>query len=539
MRRRLLLLVAAFTVGLPTAALAATITGTNRADRLRGTPQADSLLGRGGDDRLDGLGGNDLLDGGSGRDALATGAGDDRVAASYDGARDTVRCGRGKDLVDADLDDKVAPDCEVVVRRLSRDPFRNSDSQHETEAEPASSAFGSTIVTAFQAGRFANGGASSIGFAASSDGGRTWRSGFLPALTTLSSPPGTSVRASDPTVAYDAEHRVWLIGSLAIGRDQWQLLVNRSANGTAWSPPITAAAAPAQTLDKGWLACDNWPSSPLRGRCYLSYLDVPANQIATRTSTDGGLTWSSAATTPTRSEIEVNGAQPLVRPDGTLVVVYASFSNRRFEESEVLAIRSADGGASFTEPVRVAALQAAALGEIRSPPLPSAAVDSGGRLYTVWEDCRFVSGCSRNDLVLSSSDDGVTWSDPVRLPTTPATASAHSLVPGLAADSTSRRLAVVYYTLPVGCATRPTCAGVGAEEISSADGGGTWSPPQRLDTEPMKLSWIAADAEAGHMLGDYEAVSFVSGRAVPIFALAVAPSGSGHFRQAIYARTRG
>jgi hypothetical protein len=40
------------------------------------------------------------------------------------------------------------------------------------------------------------------------------------------------------------------------------------------------------------------------------------------------------------------------------------------------------------------------------------------------------------------------------------------------------------------------------------------------------------------MLGDYETVSFVAGRALPVFAMSVAPVG-GHLRQAIYARTRG
>ena len=541
MGRRLLTLAVLFAVGLPAAALASTITGTNRADHLRGTARADSLFGRGGDDLLQGLGGSDLLDGGAGRDTLSGGAGDDRLAASYDGARDAVRCGRGKDLVNADLADRAASDCEVVVRRLSQDAFRNGDSQHETEAEPASFAFGQTIVTAFQSGRFTNGGASSIGFATSSDRGQTWRSGFLPGLTGLSSPAGDGERASDPTVAYDAEHRVWLIGSLTLGPDNWQLLVSRSTDGSSWSLPIEAAVASPETLDKGWLACDNWPSSPFRGRCYLSYLDVASNRIATRASTDGGLTWSAPAPTPAPSPIDVNGAQPLVRPDGTLVVVYASFSNRRFEESDVLAIRSTDGGATFSEPTRVAVLESAGLDELRSPALPSATLDGGGRLFVVWEDCRFSSACSRNDLVLATSGDGLTWSDPTRVPTTAAAAGVHSLVPGLGADPATAagaaRLTLVYYTLPVGCSARPACAGVDAQTISSADGGVTWSRPQRLDAEPMKLGWIAVDAEEGHMLGDYESVSFVGGRAVAVIALAVAPV-SGRFRQAIYARVR-
>src|SRR2546426_10659666 len=85
--------------------------------------------------------------------------------------------------------------------QLSSDPFTNSTSQHRTEVEPDTFAFGSTIVSAFQVGRFFNGGASDIGFATSTNGGKAWTSGFLPATTVFSTPPGPYPRASDPVVA--------------------------------------------------------------------------------------------------------------------------------------------------------------------------------------------------------------------------------------------------------------------------------------------------------------------------------------------------
>ncbi len=68
----------------------------------------------------------------------------------------------------------------VTLVQLSSDPFTNSTSQHRTEVEPDTFAFGSTIVSAFQVGRFFNGGASDIGFATSTNGGKSFTSGFLP-----------------------------------------------------------------------------------------------------------------------------------------------------------------------------------------------------------------------------------------------------------------------------------------------------------------------------------------------------------------------
>ena len=66
---------------------------------------------------------------------------------------------------------------------ISSDPYTNTTSQHQTEVEPDTFAFGSTVVSAFQVGRFFDGGASNIGWATSLDGGVTWTSGFLPSLT--------------------------------------------------------------------------------------------------------------------------------------------------------------------------------------------------------------------------------------------------------------------------------------------------------------------------------------------------------------------
>jgi hypothetical protein len=101
------------------------VNGTSRADRLRGSARRDiirgfagndELLGLGGDDRLFGGAGNDRLVGGAGRDLLDAGLGSDTIVAN-DKAKDTIRCGPGRDSVVADRADIVARDCETVRRR--------------------------------------------------------------------------------------------------------------------------------------------------------------------------------------------------------------------------------------------------------------------------------------------------------------------------------------------------------------------------------------------------------------------------------------
>ena len=101
--------------------------------------------------------------------------------------------------------------------QLSSDPYTNSNSQHQTELEPASFSFGSTIVTAFQAGRFVDAASSNIGWATSQDNGATWKNGFLPGTTQFAGGPYT--RVSDPSIAYDSAHKTWIISSVAV---YWQ-----------------------------------------------------------------------------------------------------------------------------------------------------------------------------------------------------------------------------------------------------------------------------------------------------------------------------
>src|SRR6266567_6421942 len=134
----------------------------------------------------------------------------------------------------------------VALTQMSSDPYTNTTSYHATEVEPDTFSFGSTIVSAFQVGRFTGGAASNIGFATSSDGGTTWTHGFLPGTTVFAG--GTYLSASDPSVAFDAKHGVWMISWL--GQEPSSslvvvdVLVSRStyATGTAWSPPVVVNA---------------------------------------------------------------------------------------------------------------------------------------------------------------------------------------------------------------------------------------------------------------------------------------------------------
>jgi RTX calcium-binding nonapeptide repeat (4 copies) len=502
-------------------ASAARLVGTTGNDVLVGTARADTILGREGRDRLAGRAGADFLHGGPGRDSIDGGAGADRIVAQYDDARDTVRCGPGVDVVNADLVDSVRRDCELVGRRLSRDPYTDADSQHETQVEPDSLTVGRTTVTAYQVGRRFDGAATNIGYAVSYDDGQTWRNGLLPGLTTASRPAGRHARASDPVVAFDATHGVWLISTLAVETPATRLTVSASANGVTWGDAVVATEASSSggiALDKNWLTCDNGPTSPHRGRCYLAYTDnLRDDRLAVVTSSDGGLTWSAPVDLPGTSSAV--GALPVVRPNGDLVVVYL------WEERRIGASLSSDGAVSFGPPVEISDVQARAARGLRFFPLPAADVDPRtGAVWVTWHDCRFGSGCATNSVVASTSADGRTWGSPTRV-----TSGRNAFLPTVGIHPTTGRVAFAYHVVRPG-------GGIDVELVESRASGTGWLAPRRLSARTMRPEWLP-DTVSGRMLADYISVHYAGARPLVLWVLASEPVGSG-FRQAVYA-TRG
>jgi hypothetical protein len=468
----------------PTAAAAALIQGTARPERLKGTAKAD------------------------------------RIDAVFGGS-DLVNCGKGIDIVTADPVDRVARDCEFLSRRISVDTLSAAPGQHQTEVEPSVAGWGSIAVATFQVGRFRDGGAAGIGWATSTDAGRTWRSGILPGLTAASSPPGEAPRASDPAVAYDAAHGTWLIATLVLGTDFTALGISRSGDGSTWSAPVPAARLATNSLayDKEWIACDNASTSRFYGSCYLVYTDVATPRLALQVSRDGGATWSAPVTATAAFAAQAEGALPLVQPDGALTIVFS------VGDAGMYVVRSTDGGATFAPQVGIAPIRRAPQTFLRAPSLPAAAVDASGRLYVAWADCAFRTGCDGNTVVLTTSVDGSTWTPLTRVPGS----GFDSFVPGIAADpSVPGRLAVVTYVRKSISCSADACS-YGVAVTSSRTGGATWTKPQRLDTVSPRYTWIAN--AGGQFVGDYVGAAFAGGRFVPVFALASAPLESGRLRE--------
>jgi hypothetical protein len=268
-------------------------------------------------------------------------------------------------------------------------------------------------------------------------------------------------------------------------------------------------------FDSTWLACDGWASSPNEGNCYFEFDDFGQGALFEMSrSTDGGLTWTASSVPGGQGVI---GGKPTALPNGT-VVVPIDTNPLGVTESFV----STDGGSSYTGPFTVASQQVhTPAGGLRTLDIVSATADASGTAYVVWYDCRFRTSCSSNDIVMSTSTDGKTWTAPVRIPIDPTSSTVDHFLPGIEVDpatsGASAHLALVYYFYPVSSCSTSTCD-LDYGIAQSRDGGATWSRSVQV-TGPISLPWLP-NTTSGYMVGDYTSVSFASGHADSVFAVA-------------------
>jgi hypothetical protein len=401
----------------------------------------------------------------------------------------------------------------VTLTQISSDTFTqatckaNNTTNHHTEVEPDTFSNGSTIVAAFQVGRIFDGGACAVGFATSTNNGASWTSGLLPGITKWFS-GGANDRATDASVAYDAKHNVWLISSLTLreagGVHGNAVVTSRSTDGgLTWSNPFTTATG--GDLDKNWIVCDNTATSPFYGNCYTEWDNHGSgNLLQMSRSLNGGQTWSAAATNNTG----VIGGQPVVRPDGTVIVPIDNAN-----ETAVGAFHSTDGGVTWSATTTIATIRHHTVASsLREGPLPSAEIDGAGTVYVAWADCRFRTSCPRNDIVYSKSTNtlGTTWTAVTRIPIDATSSAVDHFIPGLAVNKAtsggSAQVGVTYYFYTNSACGSSCQLNVGF--ISSSNGGSSWSAATQL-TGPFNVGWTATTSQ-GRMVGDYISTSYGS-----------------------------
>jgi len=395
-------------------------------------------------------------------------------------------------------------------------------------------------VAVYQEGRVAGGGDATNGFATTFDGGRSWRYGEAPGLTSYPGQTGPFDRASDAVVAFGPNNDVYL-SSLVFDDTSDQALrsgmaINVSKDGgLTWSQPVFFADDMLEGLnDKNWVVVDNSDATGHhKGRVYVvwdrvaavfyDYCDSGCDQLSN---------WALGGTfqqldLPPAYVTQAIGATPVVLNDGSLAVIFDAAAGgiptgTNFEQtltslatSRLTVVTAPLAGTQpfptpliWGPPIYIADNRGSQPRSQRAGSLPSAAYDTkNGILWVGWEDARLhTEAAPENDaFVASSSDGGVTWSAPMKLD--PSTPNDHIDRFNVSVSAgTDGSVHVAYRQRVEADDPAKFSPAVDTMYQESSDGGKTW-------TAPMKVNLVADDARYGAFSrlgtfhGDYNGIA--------------------------------
>ncbi|ANS62362.1 BNR/Asp-box repeat-containing protein [Streptomyces lincolnensis] len=269
------------------------------------------------------------------------------------------------------------------------------------------------------------------------NGGKSWKRTVVPNLTRCSG--GRHDYVDQPAVTYTGDGALLVTGglSMADGSASAGMSVRSDDGGRTWTRPavIMKETDPSQGgVASGPAVADPRDANVL----YVVTPRFPAqarshNDAWISRSTDGGRNWQPPTQAVDSGDQHLaSGHRLTVLDDGTLVNVYSLV---RFGEGPITnrltlqAVRSTDGGRTWSAPVKVADLRTKWLfqdpesGEQVSHTtslLSDTAVDRRtGRILVAWQDARFSDGAADAVALAASDDGGRTWSAPVKVNRTP------------------------------------------------------------------------------------------------------------------------
>lgn len=385
--------------------------------------------------------------------------------------------------------------------------------QPETQAEPfvaANPEREGHLVAGYQEGRFFDGAARSLGFAVSTDGGRQWRRGLLPAITTLNG--GIFPRATDPWVAFGTGGKVYYSslvidgGVLGDAPPVSAVVVSSSSDGgETWGNPVFVYRGNNEFNDKESVVVDTRDDSPYKGRVYVGWFTLTQGNWNLRIShsTDDGRSFSPPVTI--RGDGVNSGIVAVVGPGGVLHAFWQHATRlgpNRYTDFKIVGARSEDGGNTWSESVEIDSLGMYEVPDLRTGEgLPSAAIDPrNGNLYVAWPDDDFSPGVSQV-LFSRSADGGRTWS-PRRLISGGGPKKAPSFTPAVAVNGRGQ-VGVAFYSLRNDRSRRYL-----ADEfiVFSNDEGRTFGPARRVSGATFDTRFAAVTFR-GFFLGDYQGLA--------------------------------
>jgi hypothetical protein len=416
------------------------------------------------------------------------------------------------------------------------------------------------LIAVWQQDRWSDGGAHGLVTAVSHNGGVTWTETF-PHFSTCAG--GTAAnggaydRASDPWVSFGADGTAYQVSLSFNATDAVNaVLASRSTDGgDTWSEPWTIIrdsgdrdvafafndkeSVTADALTPGY-AYAAWDRFVLPSGTSRASIEGALNTRTFREpiwfsrTTDHGVTWEPARNIYDQNQFNGTiGSQIVVAKNGDLLDFFTEFlihKNADKSRGEWMSvIRSTDKGVTWSNnSLKIApsrervAFDPDTGRNIRAEGgLPEVAIDrASGALYLVWQDASF-SGV--DEIAFSmSTDNGQTWSMPIKVNQTPRSATAanqQAFVPGVHVTPNGT-VAVTYYDFRNNDASPgvPTDYWIVHCHSNCTDPASWVGNENRLTTSSFDIEQApAARGPFGYFLGEYEGLTNVGNRFLPLF----------------------
>jgi PKD repeat protein len=326
----------------------------------------------------------------------------------------------------------------------------------------------------------------------------------------------------DPTTAINLDGTRMYVGFIT-NNGNGQGVAYSTNGGANWTPVNVANG---YILDKNHMTIDVSSLSPYEGYLYNAWTNFASganyNKIELKRSTDEGLTWSAAIniSSGVNSGSHDQGVNIQTGPNGEVYVAWAVYDAYPQDEKAIGFAKSTNGGSSFSTATRIInnirGIRSTEVGKNhRVNSFPSMAVDiSGGsfngNIYIVWTNIGIPgvnTGTSADVYLIKSSDEGATWSAPIKVNQDPAGLGKKHYFPWIVCDPETGILSAVFYDdRNVGSTQCEVyCA-------NSFDGGETW--------EDFKVSDVAFTPSsipglAGGYMGDYLGITARGSKVYP------------------------
>ncbi len=329
--------------------------------------------------------------------------------------------------------------------------------------------------------------------------------------------------SGDPSVAISSDGRYY-VGYIHSNMDQG---VSYSTDqGQTWT--AVQCAGGGYILDKNHLWVDNSPTSPYNGNLYSAWTNFQGganeNEIEIVRTTNGGVSYSSrlGISHAVNAGSHNQGVNIQTGPDGQVYVVWTIYDNWPTDETAMGFAKSLDGGVTYEPATRIITnirgiRTSETSKDMRVNSFPSMAADISngeyrGNLYLVWTNIGVPGINSGPDIdiyMIKSSDEGETWSDPIRINQDPSGLGNEHYFPWITCDPSYGTLSVIFYDdrnvsntqCEVFCAV-------------SSDGGDTWE-----DFKVSDVAFTPAPVEglAGGYMGDYLGISSNNRMVYPVW----------------------